>query len=89
MYQTIQKRTHTTLKSCIAIAAFVCTVFAGTLTAEVVQSEKAPRGLDPMILSIVDGFESGNLVNANEFAQPRLLKPRPKNKKLRQHQSIS
>ena len=83
MYQTIQKRTHTTLKSCIAIAAFVCTVFAGTLTAEVVQSEKAPRGLDPMILSIVDGFESGNLLNANEFAQPHLLKPRAKDKKLR------
>ena len=71
------------MKSLIAITAFVCTIFAGTLTAEVVRSEQVQRGLDPMIFSIVDGFESGKLITAKEYTSPRRLKPRSKNRKER------
>ena len=66
-----------TLKSLISIAAFACTIFAGTLTAEVVKSEQIQRGLDPLILAIVDGFENEKLITAKEYTSTRTLKPRP------------
>ena len=72
-----------TLKSLISIAAFACTIFAGTLTAEVVKSEQIQRGLDPLILAIVDGFENEKLITAKEYTSTRTLKPRAKNRKER------
>jgi hypothetical protein len=83
MYQRNTTPKKSTFKSLIAITAFACTIFAGSLTAEVVRSEQVKRGIDPLILSIVDGFESGKLITAKEYTSPRTLKPRAKDRKER------
>ena len=83
MYQRTTTPKKSTFKSLIAITAFACTIFAGSLTAEVVRSEQVKRGIDPLILSIVDGFESGKLITAKEYTSPRTLKPRAKDRKER------
>ena len=72
-----------TIRTCIAIAAFACTLLAGTLTAEVIRTEQPKRGIDPIIHAILDGFESGNLRSGEELTQTRTLKPRSKTKKER------
>ncbi|MDP6693962.1 MAG: hypothetical protein QF444_06500, partial [Phycisphaerales bacterium] len=77
--ETVSKTT--TFKKLMAIAALACTIFAGTLTADVVKAERSSRGLDPMIHAIIDAVEAGKPISSNDFAPKTTLKQRTKTTK--------